>query len=211
MLSRFCSTSTPGAPSSCVDLSRICPVVLVGGRSRRFGRDKLLEPLGDGRLLVSVPIAALRAVFGSRVAVVGACNRQVAALADELIPDPYPGQGPGGGILAALEYAQSPVFVLSGDLANINADVVRAVAVGFLERPNVWASLAWSDRLEPCIGVYAPGAISSLRTVLETGAPLRSAIPGEHLRTISVDSIYAHNVNRPGDLPGQRDSDHRGV
>ena len=61
-------------------LDLIQPVVLVGGKSRRFGRDKLREPIGESRAewLVDRPIRALREVFGARVAVVGECDADVA-------------------------------------------------------------------------------------------------------------------------------------
>ena len=41
---------------------RITPIVLVGGKSRRFCRDKLIEPIGDS-VLVALPINVLRSVF----------------------------------------------------------------------------------------------------------------------------------------------------
>lgn len=92
------------------------PVVLVGGKSSRFWRDKLLEPLPDGQPLVTHPINILRAIFGPRVALVGQCDPRVTAIGDRTIADPYPGVGPAGGIVAALESCKSAVFVHSGDL-----------------------------------------------------------------------------------------------
>src|SRR5262245_5365872 len=95
------------SPASCavnpLDLSTIHPVVLTGGRSTRFGSDKLRARLDDdGTLLIDRPIAALRAVFGPRVALVGDCDPAVAARADLIIRDLHPGRGPIGGILSAL-------------------------------------------------------------------------------------------------------------
>src|SRR5262245_59553696 len=81
------------------------PIVLVGGKSTRFGRDKLREVVGDG-WLVDRPIAALREVFGARVAVVGECDDEVAQRGDRVITDRFPGVGPIGGIVSALEVGQ---------------------------------------------------------------------------------------------------------
>ncbi|TVQ32545.1 MAG: hypothetical protein EA376_05445 [Phycisphaeraceae bacterium] len=100
-------------------LDHIFPIVLVGGRSRRFGRDKLREPvmLADGRegWLVDVAIAALREVFGDRVVIVGDCDGQVAGRADGRLPDEHPGLGPAGGVLTALRARCRSSSSMAGD------------------------------------------------------------------------------------------------
>ncbi len=187
-----------------MDLDTIQPVVLVGGRSRRFGRDKLVEPVG-GRPLVAHPVAVLRGVFGPRVALVGACDAAVAALGDVRIPDPYPGAGPAGGILAALEYTGGSVFVLSGDLPSITARAVRAVLAAAEERPGAPACMGMTDRPEPCIALYRPGAVGAIRGSVRSGRGLLAAVGADAVR-VPIDAASAVNVNRPGDLPGAADA-----
>jgi molybdopterin-guanine dinucleotide biosynthesis protein A len=195
---------------------RIVPVVLVGGRSVRFGRDKLREPLPHevgapaGALLVDRPIAALRAVFGPVVAVVGKCDAAVAGRADRRIEDRYPGAGPIGGIVSALEGTGGAVFVLAGDLAWITEGVVRRV-VGAPEvagaGAGVWAILGKTDRLEPCVGIYRQGATDCLRAAIMDGRrALHLAIPPERLLTVHLDAQDVRNVNSPRDLSAPRDS-----
>ncbi|MBK9189871.1 MAG: molybdenum cofactor guanylyltransferase [Phycisphaerales bacterium] len=188
------------------DPASITPVVLVGGRSRRFGRDKLREVIDDSERvwLVDRPIAALREVFGPRVHVVGECDAAIAARADASLHDPYQGVGPLGGILAALESTRGGVFVLSGDLVSITPLVIRQVLDASLAaQPHVLAVLASSDRIEPCIGVYTPGARPYLAQSLAAGRrALIDAIPRECLLLVPVDPAVTRNVNRPGDLPG---------
>lgn len=127
-------------------LDAITPVVLVGGRSSRFGGDKLRLPLGssgafqpvphgrggsggvlaDGAaMLVDLPITALRGVFGARVARVGECHPGVAARFDVALPDRWPGIGPLGGVASALFETAGDVFVLPGDAPNFDAAAVR--------------------------------------------------------------------------------------
>ena len=179
----------------------IQPIVLVGGRSRRFGRDKLLEPVGQG-VLVDRPIGALRAVFGPRVLVVGECDPRVAARADGALWDRYPGAGPIGGILSALEATGLAVFVLGGDLARMDADAVRLLLAEAARSPDAVAVVAESDRPEPCIGLYRPAA---------AGALSRAIVAGHNTLHIALESLPVHrvplpawvltNVNTPADLP----------
>jgi molybdopterin-guanine dinucleotide biosynthesis protein A len=179
----------------------IQPVVLVGGRSRRFGRDKLREPLGSGEWLVDRPIAALRAVFGPIVAAVGECDAAVAARFDRVIRDLHPGAGPIGGIVSALECSRSAVFVLAGDLPCITSDAVRDVLLHAKATPPAWAVMASADRVEPCVALYRPPAAATLAQRLAAGQrSLHDAIPREHLATVAVPAALLANANEPRDL-----------
>lgn len=183
-----------------LDLQALQPIVLTGGSSRRFGRDKLVEAVGDG-LLVDAPIAALRAVFGRRVAVVGACDARIAARADFVIDDRRPGVGPIGGILSAIEHAGAGVFVLAGDMPGVTAQMVRAVVASAASHPGAAAVMARSDRLEPCVALYRPAAAPYLRASLEAGrGSLHDAIPPDLLRTVVFRHETLASVNTPGDL-----------
>ncbi|MFO0829167.1 MAG: molybdenum cofactor guanylyltransferase [Phycisphaerales bacterium] len=182
----------------------IAPVVLVGGRSSRFGRDKLRESMADGSWLVDRPIAALRAVFGPRVALVGACDAAVAARGDRIVEDRHPGIGPAGGILSALE-STGDICVLPGDLPNVDDHVVRAVLATALAHPDAWAALARSDRVEPCVGIYRRGAIGALREfVARREGPLGGALPRDRVALVDVDPRAVHNANTPADLEASR-------
>lgn len=175
-------------------LDAIQPIVLVGGASRRFGRDKLREPVGEG-LLVDRPIGALRDVFGPRVATVGQCHPEVAALADLDIPDLYFACGPAGGILSALDLTRGDVFVLAGDLPRITPATIRAILAGAAGSPACWAALARTDRIEPCIGLYRRAAIPPLCAAVANGHPLWEAIPPEHRVDVPTDPREAMNAN----------------
>lgn len=181
----------------------IRPIVLVGGRSRRFGRDKLREPLGEG-WLVDRPVAALRDVFGPRVAAVGACDPEVSRRADGVIEDRYPGVGPVGGIVSALEQSGAAVFVLAGDMPLVTAAVVREVLRGAAAHRNAWAVLAGCGFAEPCVGVYRQAALGTLLSVLRAKRyRLRDALPKERVAVVSVPEGALVNANRPEDLePG---------
>ena len=76
--------------------------VLAGGGSRRFGRDKALVELG-GLPMLGRMIGLLQGVAGN-VRVVGAAEKY-ARFEREMVGDQWPGEGPLGGIITALEDA----------------------------------------------------------------------------------------------------------
>lgn len=178
-------------------LASIQPIVLVGGKSRRFGRDKLVEPWGaPGRVLVQQPIDALRSIFGPRVKLVGECDPSILPLADGVIPDKHPGVGPMGGIVSALLHWGGPVFVLAGDMPSFAAsdgwNILRAAE----HRRDCLAALAATDRPHPCAGLYAAPALPILVDCLARGNyQLASAIPARATVHVPVDRSSAANVN----------------
>jgi molybdopterin-guanine dinucleotide biosynthesis protein A len=179
----------------------VLPVVLVGGASARFGRDKLLEPMGGGGLLVDRPIRALREATGAAVMLVGACDALVAARADGVIEDPYPGVGPIGGVLASIEYAHGDVVVLAGDLPGIDADSVRLLLAAAAGNPEAWAVVARTDRVQPAIGVYRVACVDSLQAAMASGRrSLGRAVPEERRVEVEIPAGAARNVNRVEDL-----------
>ena len=183
-------------------LASVQPIVLVGGRSQRFGRDKLREPWGNaGRVLVQYPIDALRSVFGCRVKLVGACDPAIEQLADGVIPDLHPGVGPIGGIVSALAHWPGPIFVLAGDMPSFrDAEVTDLLAAA--ER-NSAAHAVWActDRLHPCAGVYTQHARSVLESRLSSGNyALLTALDLTVICRVPVSVEAAANVNRPDNL-----------
>lgn len=185
-------------------LDSIQPIVLVGGRSRRFGRDKLREPLGaDGaEWLVDRPIRALREVFGARVAAVGECDAAVAARADLQLRDDYPGAGPAGGILTALEQSAGDVFVLAGDLPNITPSAIRAIIqAASTNASNAWVVMAEADGLQPVIGLYRQAVRQQLADRLRSGVgSLHDLAPADRLVPVPIHRELVRNVNTTEEL-----------
>ncbi|MCC6678528.1 MAG: NTP transferase domain-containing protein [Phycisphaerales bacterium] len=181
------------------------PLVLVGGRSRRFGRDKLREPFRGsmgGTWLVDQSILALRAVFGPRVWTVGQSDAEASLRGDRHLADRWPGAGPLGGILTALQESADDVFVLSGDLPGITDDHVRLIAAAAQRYPRHDVVIGRSAGPEPCIGIYRRSAIAVLTDRIQRGdLSLLGAV--DALRTAHVDlpPEAVINANRPEDWP----------
>ena len=104
-------------------------VVLAGGRSRRFGRDKALASVG-GMPLGSWSVRALEGA-GLAVGVVSADERVGKALGVPSRADLQPGLGPLGGLWTALEWARERgddgVFLLACDMPLVTEGLVRLV------------------------------------------------------------------------------------
>jgi molybdopterin-guanine dinucleotide biosynthesis protein A len=79
--------------------ARVAGIVLAGGASRRFGRDKALAEIA-GEALISRLCSVLRGVT-SGVAIVGAAETY-SRFDFPCIDDKWPGEGPLGGIITAL-------------------------------------------------------------------------------------------------------------
>lgn len=187
----------------------LTPVVLCGGQSRRFGSNKLLAVLpGSDQLMIDRPVAALRALFGSRVHLCGQCAPEVLTHGDGHIDDPYAGIGPAGGVLASLEARPGGVFVLSGDLPWIDSGTIRVICEAYASAAaeigagELVAVLARSEVVEPCIGIYTSAAAEFLRAGAnaERPPPLHALIPTQRRLLVDVVPERVRNVNRPEEL-----------
>jgi molybdopterin-guanine dinucleotide biosynthesis protein A len=189
-------------------LASIVPTVLAGGRSERFGRDKLLADVA-GRPMIAAPIAALREVFGPRVVVVGPCDPAVRALADDWLADDHPEAGPLGAIATALARLGRPTLVLAGDLPAIDAAAVRCLADAFLAAPTAAVALAISGehpnlREHPCAALYGLPMLETLESGLRRSRfGLREAIgqlPASNVVRVRLPERILANVNDPAEL-----------
>lgn len=185
-----------------VFLGSVLPIVLVGGRSRRFGRDKLREPWGEcGRILVQQPIDALRAVFGRRVMLIGECDPSIIPFADGMLTDSYPGIGPIGGILSALMQHPGSICVLAGDMPFFGKSELSRVLLAAQQNPDALAIIASTDRLHPCAGVYTRHARQCFESSVSRGNyRLLSALDPARIITVPVPPEAAVNVNTAGDV-----------
>ncbi len=183
-------------------LDQIQPVVLVGGRSLRFGRDKLLESV-DGSPMVAAPIEALRSVFGNRVAIVGDCDARILELADAVIDDPYPGLGPVGGICAGLEGAGRDVLVCAGDLVSMDPSAIRQIVSASIAHPDALAYLAFDGRRHPTAGLYRVECVPFfVRAIAEGKLKLGMVLDEGRVQMVEVESSALRNINRPEELGG---------
>ena len=106
---------------------RVGAIVLAGGRSSRFGRDKLAEPI-DGRPMLDHAVDAVRAIATEIVVVAARDGATVMPAGVRVVHDARAYEGPLAGLatgLAGLEPAVERIVVVGGDMPTIVPAVLR--------------------------------------------------------------------------------------
>ncbi len=135
--------------------------VLVGGASRRMGRDKALLPW-DGKPLAVHMLEQLAGVCG-RVALVGGSGRGYEQLGWPWWPDPpgLSGAGPMAGLLAALDRAPR-VLLVACDLPGLEPWLLRRVLAAGRGRPAAIPEVGGSSSPSARSTAPSSGPISAL-------------------------------------------------
>jgi molybdopterin-guanine dinucleotide biosynthesis protein A len=159
---------------------RIGAIVLAGGRSSRFGRDKLAEPL-DGRPLLHHAVAAVQAVATDVVVVVVAPGTIIEApVGARLVHDAEAFEGPLAGLaagLAALDPAVDRAIVVAGDMPSLQPTVLARL-IGAIGSTADVAVLELDGRLVPFpMALRPPEALVAARRLLATGERRLRAVP----------------------------------
>jgi len=190
-------------------------IVLAGGRSRRFGSDKLAARVGGGTLL-DRSVAALASVAVDLVVVIAPGNDRVPAPASRplrVVADPEAHGGPLVGLLTGLEAVEQPlVIVVGGDMPTLRPDVLRLLARTLVSQPTIDGVVLRSrGALVPLPAAVRTGAATDvtrrlvgdgerrLRSLFER-LPTRILDEGEW-RPLDPDGETLRDVDRPVDLP----------
>ncbi|MDH4146515.1 MAG: molybdenum cofactor guanylyltransferase [Acidimicrobiia bacterium] len=189
--------------------------VLCGGASRRMGRDKAVIPLGDGRILAEVAGSALRAAGAGQVLAVGGAADVLGARAMTPIPDRFPGEGPLGGLLSALDAfaaiteASSPgdrpdaLVVLTCDLVAIRGDEVVALLDALRAAPGCDVALPVHDGFGHYLtAAYRSTACEPLRLAFDHGerAVRRAAAGLVRVGLTELDPSRLRDADTPAEL-----------
>jgi molybdopterin-guanine dinucleotide biosynthesis protein A len=181
-------------------------VVLAGGRSRRFGRDKSLALL-EGERLVDRQVRTLRALFPDVMVVGGATDDP----SDQTVPvvhDIVAASGPLGGIQAALSHAcGEDVLVTACDMPFLQLPLLRRL-VEIAPGHDVVVCRRGSY-LEPLLGVYSSRCLPHIGRMLDSGErriisffPFVKTVYVEEEETRRLDplGLSFFNVNTPEDM-----------
>ena len=184
-------------------------IVLAGGKSRRLGRNKTLEVIGEQQLCQRV-IKRL-SLAGEDIIVVLSYSGQ---LTDETLAgvktvyDSYPASGALVGLYSGLRESKSPYNLVVGcDMPFLNIDLLRhimSLAPGFdVVIPRL------RDKLEPLHAVYSKDCISPIESRLREGdlkiSDFIDAVKVKYVEQDEIDRFDPRhlsfmNVNSEADL-----------
>ncbi|WP_299447905.1 molybdenum cofactor guanylyltransferase [uncultured Phycicoccus sp.] len=172
-------------------------VVLAGGRSTRFGADKLAAPL-RGTTMLDQLLDTLPPPWP--VVAVGA-PREVHRAVTWTSEDP-PGGGPFAAVLAGAALARTDlVAVVAGDMPDAAPALVRLADVLGSAGPEVEAAVARDGEgvPNPLLGVYRTGAMTRWTGQRSTGLPARTLLEVPHVE-VAVAGAASRDVDTPADL-----------
>jgi molybdopterin-guanine dinucleotide biosynthesis protein A len=176
--------------------------VLVGGRSSRMGCDKALLPFG-GQTLAAHVAAEVFAAAGS-VTLVGDPDRY-AVLGLPVIRDRVPGNGPLGGIAAAVHASPEWALVVACDMPAVTREYLAFLLADIdASGREVDCIVPESGAgLEPLCALYHHRALPLLDSFLDHKfLRMQDVVRSLQCRVVpAADPALFRNLNTPEDLP----------
>ena len=180
--------------------------VLTGGASRRMGRTKALIEL-DGVPMARRVADALASAGCISVIAYGGDPVELEPLGLPVLADRYPGSGPLGGVLGALEmFAESDpavegIFVVACDLPALRAGDLAGMVDAARRRVDVDVIVARTGQIEPACAIWRPRAAERLHEIFDSGErALHRAIERLESCAVEIEPGAVRNINTPDNL-----------
>jgi molybdenum cofactor guanylyltransferase len=179
-------------PKQAEELEISC-IILAGGKSRRYGHDKILEKIGTTSLLEKAISCA--GPLSKEIIIVTANERSFAEFANvpkvQITSDILPGQGSLGGIYTGLTKSKSLYnLVVAADMPFLNEALLRYMmekAVGFdITLPKN------GGLYEPLHAIYSRNCLPAIKKMLDEG----NRIITDLLNYVKVRYIEAAEVEK---------------
>ncbi len=183
----------------------ITGVILIGGKSRRMGKDKAFLEV-SGRPLIERVLEVYRESF-QRIVLVGDRRERFAGYGLPVLEDIYPGSALGG-LYTGLYHAKTEyVFISPCDLPFPNKGVLDHICS---LRKGYDAVVPTTRRgFEPLFALYAIKCLEPMRRLLENGnfrvydfypqVSIRH-VPSEELAPLDREGTSFLNINTPGEF-----------
>ena len=169
--------------------SAVAAIVLAGGRSSRFGRDKLAEPI-EGRPLLEHAIGAVREVTRDVLVVVAPGSDQSVPPGVRLVHDDRAFEGPLAGLATGLAATEADVvLVVAGDMPSVATRVLDRLVTCLTTTGADAAVLEVGDDRPPFpMAVRRSVAAAAAGALLASGERRLRALP-EVLRASSIPEL----------------------
>jgi len=186
-------------------LADLTGIILVGGKSRRMGRDKAFITW-EGAPLFEKVLHIFRESF-TTVLLVGGDVERYGKYRERILPDLYPGSALGGLYTGLFHAASDYIFVASCDMPYPSAALLRYLCS--LKDGYDCVVPETAQALEPLFAVYAKSALPAMLDLLESGnfriydlyPRLRTRFVGvAELAPFAQDGRSFVNVNTPDDF-----------
>lgn len=193
-------------------MTTVTAIVLAGGRSSRFGGDKLAAEIG-GRSLLDLAIDGARAVADDVVVVLAPGDARIVGDRARTVADREAHGGPLVGLATGLEVAAEPIaLAVGGDMPSLDPDVLGlmvrtlvaagdGVAAVILEqrgRPVPLPAVVRTGTATDVAGRLVADGERSLRALFER-LPTRVVAEGEW-RPLDPAALTLRDVDLPSDL-----------
>ena len=204
--------ASPGPPPPTVGAAVLC-----GGASRRLGVDKASQLVGGVPLAVVMGRVA-RSAGAASVVGVGARAAAAAALDAEgmdVVADGWPGEGPAGGVVTALDASVCSLLIVLGcDHPWLRPATLAGLVAELVADPTCPAVVAEADgRAHPTVGVWrvAACAASAGSYFADGGRSLRGLADHVGARRVAVPAGEVRDVDTPDDLVAAREGSSPGT
>lgn len=194
--------------STCVmkQKNNITPVILVGGKSKRFGEDKALLEI-QGEPLIKKIYSNLFDCFHKEPILIGKKNF---SFGFESFSDIIEGKGPIGGLYTALRFVDTAfVFLIGCDMPLINKELICYMIEKLEEDSMVYLPKFNNLMIEPLFAFYNHFLLNKVEDLILAGEyRMRSVLTGEKVQFLTEKEIERFdsdlssfvNINTKSDL-----------
>ena len=187
-------------------ISGITGVILAGGKSSRFGRNKALVEFNGSRLIERV-IGVMGSVFKNLI-IISNSPHEYSYLKLPIHEDIIKGLGPIGGIYTGLKTIQDEMgFFVACDMPFINENLIRYMIEVRNDFDAVVPKIDW--KMEPLYALYTKKCLPVIRELISSGVyQTIESYRKVRVRYVSVEEIKVYdpllrafmNVNKPDEL-----------
>ena len=141
-------------------------LILAGGKSKRFGRDKAFLEFQNKQIITSLAEECQKVC--NQVLIVSDSGQKFSLNNVEEIGDNFQDAGPMGGLQAGLEAADNDIcFLVACDMPLVTADLIRVFLENVEEHQILLAKNG--DDIEPMFGIYRKSLLPKVEEFLRLG------------------------------------------